>query len=96
MSDERLEQLWKGAEATEEEKREYRRRVIAQVEKGNGDADVIPGYWVRRLRHTDGVEVFALETVIGYSFSGIENTFHGLFPSVDDALNDLATWGIVV
>jgi hypothetical protein len=74
VSDERLKALSKGAKSTEAEKQEYRRRVIAEVEGGTADADVIPGYFVRRLRHSDGREVFAVETVSGYSFSGVENT----------------------
>ena len=96
VTDERSKALSKGAEPTEEEKQEYRRRIIADVEDGTADADGIPGYWVRPLRHTDGRMVFALETVKGYSFSGVENTFHGLFSSVEDAVKDLSTWGFVV
>lgn len=96
VSDDRLTELSNDAEATEEENEEYRKRILAQVEDGCADADVIPGYWVRRLRHTDGREVFALETVKGYSFSGVANTFHGVFPVVDDAFKDLATWGVVM
>ena len=62
MTEERLEALSNGADPTDDEKHEYRKRVIAQVEDGSADADVIPEYWVRRLRHTDGREVFAVET----------------------------------
>lgn len=96
VTDERLEALWEGAEPTEEERRAYRASVIAQVEDGSADADVIPGYWIYELRYSDGREVFALETVTGHSFSGVTNTFHGLFPSVEDARMDLARWGLVV
>jgi hypothetical protein len=92
----RLDALWDDAEPTEDERQEYRRRVIAQVKDGSADADVIPGYWVYPLRHTDGREVFALETVKGYSFSGVSNTFHGLFSSVEEALESLSSWGLVV
>lgn len=96
VTDARLTELSNGAEPTKDEKGEYRRRVIAQVEDGSADADVIPGYWVRRLRHSDGRDVFALETVKGYSFSGVTNTFHGLFRNVEEALKELSNWGIVV
>lgn len=95
VTDERLEALSEGSEPTEQERRAYRAVVIAQVEEGKADADVIPGYWIYKLRHSDGREVWALETVRGYSFSGVTNTFHGLFPSVEDARKDLARWGLV-
>lgn len=68
VTDERLEALREGAEPAKEERQAYRASVIAQVENGNADADVIPGYWIYTLRHSDGREVFALETVTGYSF----------------------------
>jgi hypothetical protein len=96
VTEERLEAISKGAELTQDEKEDYRRSVIAQVKDGTSDADVIPGYWARRLRHTDGREVFALETVNGYSFSGVTNTFHGLFQSVEETFKDLSTWGVVI
>jgi hypothetical protein len=95
-SAQRLEALYEGAEPTEEERLAYRANVIAQVESGNVDSDVIPGYWIRELRHSDGRKIFALQTVTGYSFSGVTKTFHGLFPSVEDARTDLARWGFVV
>jgi hypothetical protein len=96
VTDERSKALWEGAEPTEEERQAYRASVIAKVEDGSDDADVIPGYWIRKLRHSDGREVFALETVTGYSFSGVTNTFHGLFPSVEDAQKHLSGWGVVI
>jgi hypothetical protein len=96
VTEERLEAIAKGAELTQGEREDYRRSVIAQVNDGTADADVIPGYWARRLRHTDGREVFALETVKGYSFSGVTNTFQGLFPTVDDSVKNLSTWSVVI
>jgi hypothetical protein len=96
VTEKRLEEIAKGAELTQDEREEYRRLVIAEVKDGTADADVIPGFWVRLLRHTDGRAVFALETVTGYSFSGVENTFHGLFQSVEEALKDLSTWSVVI
>jgi hypothetical protein len=92
----RINALADGAEPTEDEKQEYRRRVIAEAEDGSADYDYIPGYYIYKLRHTDGRDVFALETVLGYSFSGVRNTFHGLFSSAEDALKNLSTWGLVV
>jgi len=96
VTDQRLEALREGAEPTEEERQVYRSSVIAQVEDGSADYDAIPGYWIYKLRHSDGREVFALETVTGYSFSGVTNTFHGLFSSAEDARTDLARLGLVV
>jgi hypothetical protein len=96
VSDDRLDALRKRAEPTEDERQAYRSRVIAQVEDGNDDADVIPGYGVYRLTHTDGREVFALVTVTGYSFSGVENRLPGLFGSMHDALKDLSNLGHVI
>jgi hypothetical protein len=96
VTDDRLTELSNGAEATGEETKEYRRRILAPVEDGSADADVMPGYWVRCLRHSDGREAFALETVKGYSFSGVTNTFHGIFPKLKEALKELSTWGVVV
>ena len=37
-----------------------------------------------------------METVLGYSFSGVRNEFHGLFPSIEDAKAELTRWGVVV
>jgi len=96
VTDDRLTELADGAAATEEEKQEYRRRVMAEVEDGSADAEIISGYWVRRLQHSDGRTVFALGTVKGYSFSGVTYTFHGLFRNVEEAMKDLSTWGVVV
>jgi hypothetical protein len=96
VSDERLDALWNGAEPTNEERQLYREIVIEQVEQSNFDADVIPAYGIYRLTHTDGREVFAVETVIGYSFSGVHETLRGIFSSADDALKDLATLGHVI
>lgn len=96
LTAERFEALTKGAEPTAGERQAYRAIIIGQVEDGTADADVIPGYYIYELRHSDRRKVFALETVTGYSFSGVENKFHGLFASVGDARNDLARWGLVV
>jgi hypothetical protein len=96
VPEERVDALADGAEPTQDERGEYRNRVISEVEGGTFDWDVIPGYYIYNLRHTDGREVFALETVTGYSFSGVDNTFHGLFSSAEDALNDLSRCGLVV
>jgi hypothetical protein len=96
LTPERFDAVEDGVEPTEQEKQAYRAAVIESVQEGNADADVIPGYWVQRLRHSDGREVFALTTATGYSFSGVTNGFHGFFPSVEAALKDLSEWGLVL
>jgi len=59
VTPERLDALVGGGDPSEEEKHEYRRRLIARAEDGEADYDYGPGYYVYPLRHTDGREVFA-------------------------------------
>jgi hypothetical protein len=54
----------------------YCDKVLENVQDGSGDADVIPAYFIHKLKHSDGREVLALTTVTGYSFSEINSTFH--------------------
>lgn len=49
--------------------------------------------------HMSGLRVFSRVMwmgVTGYSFSGVDNTFHGLFSSVEDAMKDLSRRGVIV
>jgi hypothetical protein len=96
VGEERLEALSDGADPTDDELREYQDAVIRSVKDGSADYDIFPAYWLHRLKHTDGREVIAMITVKGYSFSGVQSRFEGLFHSVDDAMTDLAKSAVIV
>ena len=92
MTPERLDALVGGGDPSEEEKHEYRRRLIARAEDGEADYDYGPGYSSTRsgtptagksLRG-DGEALFLLRRL---------EHLHGLFPSVQEAL---IRWGRVV
>jgi hypothetical protein len=93
---ERMKELESGAEPTPEERESYRALRLSQVENGGGDADVIPGFWIHQIRDSNGIDLFALTTVIGYSFSLISSEFHGLFLSEEESIKYLKQDGVVI
>jgi hypothetical protein len=89
VTPERLDALVGGGDPSEEEKHEYRRRLIARAEDGEAYYDYGPGYSSTRsgtptagksLRG-DGEALFLLRRL---------EHLHGLFPSVQEALKDLS------
>ena len=96
VSTKRFAALKRGAEATEHERLAYRESVLAAVMESPAFYDFFLGIWIHRLKHTDGKEAFAVNTVTGDPLSGIESVFQGLFPSVEDALKELSKWGVII
>jgi hypothetical protein len=92
----RIAELHSGSKPTAQEVQLYRKCILAEAEGGDCDADLIPGFWIHRLRHRDGREVYALTTAAGYSFSGITSHLEGLFESEESALNSLSSIGVAV
>jgi hypothetical protein len=88
----RLEELRNGAAPTENEKEEYRGMVMARAE----DADNYPAYYINRIVHTNGSQIYAVHTVQGYSFSELSFEFHGLFRTLEECKADLSALGVRV
>ena len=96
LSLERMKELESGAKPTPEEQETYRELRLSQAEDGDIDADYIPGFWIQRIADSNGDGLFALTTVIGYSFNGIETEFHGLFLFEKDCIEYLKQHGVVI
>jgi hypothetical protein len=93
---ERIEQLTSGAEPTPEERDRYRTHRLSVIRDGDVDADYIPAFWIHRIVDSNGDDLFALTTVRGYSFNGIESEFHGLFLSEKNCMEYLNASGEVI
>jgi hypothetical protein len=96
LSPKRIGELESGAEPTAEERESYRAHRLEIIKDGEIDSDYIPGFWIHRIVDSKGDDLFALTTVTGYCFSGIESEFHGLFLWEKDCMEYLNARGVVV
>lgn len=82
---ERLQALSEGAAPTA---RECRAWLVAYVERAltNDDADLTFSVNLVPIRDGDGNTAYAIATVCGYSFSGIEVSWHGFALDEDEAI----------
>jgi hypothetical protein len=91
----RMQELASGAEPTLGERKRYRALLLSQVRNGDSDADLVPAFWIHRIRDVSGNALFALVTATGYSFSLIGMQFHGLFLQKSDCMSYLKLRGEV-
>src|SRR5262249_42269153 len=96
FSPERIKELRSGAEPSVQEGELYRTHRLSEIRDGDIDADYIPAFWIHRIVDSNGDDLFALTTAIGYAFNGIESKFHGLFPSEKDCIEYLNARGVVI
>lgn len=97
FSAKRIEEIESGAEPTARERNRYRKRRLSQIRDDEDvDFDQIPAFWIHRIVDSRGEDFFALTTARGYSFSGVESEFHGLFPWERDCFDFLSMRGVVV
>jgi hypothetical protein len=82
---ERLQALSEGAAPTARECRAWR---VAYVERAltNDDADLTSSVNLVPIRDGDGNTAYAIATVCGYSFSGVEVSRHGFALDEDEAI----------
>ena len=69
-------------EITNELRVEYARERLAS-EASDFDADCCPAFRAGTIRSSTGLDAWVFFSVTGYSFSGIEVSFEGVYPSED-------------
>jgi hypothetical protein len=76
----RIEKLEQGEEPTEEEVELFRAAWLHWAcHSPDADADVIPAFLGVQLDYSDGRSCYGVLLIRGFSFSGVQTDFHGLF-----------------